>query len=236
MEIAFFDFCNTLVKINTLSRFIDFVINDKRTSHINLRKLMFRKRGLLSLLRIYSSRKMEIRCLYGIKRELLEEYAREYYQKVISVNYNPGVVSKLYELKNNGFKIIVISGALDLYLKHISETLPVDFILSSELAFNNNKCLGKVRGIDTLGEGKIEKLKMVYDKYKDINFNNSCFYSDGLEDVPLLRLVGNPYFVVKEGQKDISPRIVSKLKAIRNLKIVSSQTGNTIEGLQRLIA
>jgi HAD superfamily hydrolase (TIGR01490 family) len=236
MEIAFFDFCNTLVKINTLSRFIEFVINDKRTSHANLRRLMFEKRGLLSMLRIYSSRKMEIRCLYGIKRELLEEYAREYYQKVISVNYNPGVVSKLYELKNNGFKIIVISGALDLYLKHISETLPVDFILSSELAFDNDQCLGKVCGIDTIGQGKIKKLQMVYDKYKGINFNKSFFYSDGLEDAPLLKIVGNPYFVIPEGRKDISVRTVDKLKTIKNLKIISSQTGNAIEELQRLIA
>jgi HAD superfamily hydrolase (TIGR01490 family) len=235
MEIAFFDFCNTLVKINTLSRFVDFVINDKRTSHVNLRKWMFEKRGLLSLLRICSGRKIELKCLYGIKRELLEEYGKEFYQKIIKANFNPGIVRKLYELKNNGFKIIVISAALDIYLKYIFETLPVDFIISSELAFNNNKCMGKILGIDSMGIGKIEKLKMVYDKYQDIDFKNSCFFTDGLEDAPLLEIVGNPFFVIKEGQKSISPRVANKLKAIKNLKIISSQTGDIIGAVQQLI-
>jgi HAD-superfamily subfamily IB hydrolase, TIGR01490 len=235
MEIAFFDFCNTLVKINTLSHFVDFVINDKRTSHINLRKWIFEKRGLLSMLRIYSSRKIEIKCLYGIRRELLEEYAEEYYRKVISVNYNHGVVNKLYELKNKGFKIIVISAALDIYLKYIPEALPVDFVISSELAFNNDKCLGKILGIDSMGIGKIEKLKMVYDKYQDIKFNKSYFFSDGLEDVPLLKIVGNPFFVIKEDKREPSPRVINQLKAIKNLKIISPQTGDIIGALQQLI-
>jgi len=235
MEIAFFDFCNTLVKINTLSCFVDFVINDKKISDISIRKWIFEKRSLLSELKIYSSRKIELKCLSGLKRELLEEFGREFYQKVINVNFNPGVVSKLYELKSNGFQIIIISGALDLYLKYISEVLPVDFIISSELAFNNNKCLGNICGIDTIGIGKIEKLKMVYEKYQDINFKNSYFFTDGLEDAPLLKIVGNPFFVIKEDQKNLFIRIINQLKAIKNLKIISSQTGDIIGALQQLI-
>jgi phosphatidylglycerophosphatase C len=236
MEIAFFDFCNTLVKINTLSSFVNFVINDKRVSCSNLRRWIFNKRGVLSKFKTYSSREIELKCLYGIKKGLLEEYGREFCQKIINVSFNSGIVKRLRQLKSDGFKIIIISGALDIYLKYISQTLPVDLVISSELAFNNNKCLGKVCGIDTIGEGKIEKLKMVYDKYKLINFDNSCFYSDGLEDAPLLKIVGSPYFVIREGQKSISPKIVNELKAIKNLKIISSQTGDIIGELQQLIA
>jgi HAD superfamily hydrolase (TIGR01490 family) len=195
MEVAFFDFCGTLVKINTLGMFVDFTISDRRVGLQKLRKILFNSRRILSKLKICSSRTIEIKCLSGISEEILEDIAKYFYHNVIIKNFNDDLIKKVYNLRDYGFKVIIMSGALNIYLKYLPEDLPVDFIVSTDLKFNKNKCSGEVLGVDTIGMGKLKKLEAVYEDYNSIDFKKSYFFTDNLSDKPILKIVGNPFFI-----------------------------------------
>jgi len=197
MEIAFFDFCGTLAKINTLSCFVSFVINCPQVKRRSLRKVLFCSRTILSILRIPGSRELELKCLRGIDKVLLDCLARRFYDDVIVNSFNESLVAQLKQLKNQGYKIIILSAALEIYLRFITESLPVDFVVSTQLSYDKKaKCLGRVHGIDTIGIGKIEKLKEGFNNYEKINFSGSYFFSDdGVSDGPILNIVGKPVLV-----------------------------------------
>lgn len=210
-KVAFFDFCNTIVKINTLSRFVDFTINYPAVNHKNIRRFTFKSRRFLSKSRLFSSRAVELKCLSGIDKELLSKVGKDFYDQIIVQNFNKDTVEWVHKLKNQDYKIIILSAALSIYLKFITNSLPVDLTISTELLYNKRGgCLGKIDGIDTVGIGKLEKLKNSFNDYEKIDFKNSCFFTDDpISDRPVLELVGNAVLVMNNNQTKTSIKFLS---------------------------
>jgi phosphoserine phosphatase len=151
----------------------------------------------LSAFHVSSSRKIELNCLSGLTRSLLDEIGGQFYDRVVVSHFRRIVVERLREFAEQGYRIIVLSAALDTYLRFIRKSLPVDVVVSTELSYDSDqRCLGKVCGIDTCGIGKIAKLKNVFDGYKQIDFENSYFFTDDVIcDRPVIDMVGHPVLV-----------------------------------------
>jgi hypothetical protein len=81
MRVALFDFCKTLVKLNTLGEFVNFCLNNENL-HIpnrNLKKFLIYIKPLLSRMKIYSSRQIEIKVLSGFTKDNLLKLGKEFY-------------------------------------------------------------------------------------------------------------------------------------------------------------
>jgi len=202
IKVALFDFCKTLVKLNTLNEFVNFCLNSKNLHIPNkkFKKILIYLKPVLSRMKICSSRQLEIKILSGFTKNNLLELGKEFYNFVIKPNFNEVVINEFYKLKKEGYYTIIISAALDVYLQYITYDLPFDKIICTELIFDERGvCLGKVKGIDPVAIGKVNKLKSTLDFYNNINFENSYFFTDDpVGDKPLLKVVGNG-FIVKNG-------------------------------------
>ena len=199
IKIGLFDFCKTLVKINTLSEFVKFCLDNKSSNVVdkNLKKILINIKPILARFRLCSSRQLEIKLLSGFTKDTLYRLGEEFYYNVIKNNFNDVVIEEFYKLKNKGYVTIIISAALDVYLNYIQNDLPFDKIICTELSFNEKGiCLGKVKGIDPVGEGKIVKLKASLEYFDNIDFENSYFFTDDpIGDKSILQIVGNGFIV-----------------------------------------
>jgi len=206
MKVAFFDFCGTIVTINTLSRFVDFVISDHRVVHRHVRKQVFSMRRVLSTCGILSCRELELRCLAGVHRDLLEQLGRRFCDQVVLRNLNAAVTRWARRLKDLGHQVVILSAGLELYIERTREVLPVDQIVATELAYGEHGlCLGKVDGIDPVGPGKIAKLKQRFPCYDRIEFEDSYFFTnDPVSDGQALDMVGHPVVVASGNQSALS--------------------------------
>lgn len=129
--------------------------------------------------------------LIGIKKEFLEEVARENFEKYIKPSLYPGAVDYIKKLKDEGKRIIFASSSMELVLRPLTEYLGVDDLIATKIAFEDNLCQGCFAGTPAF---RNEKKKLVLDFAKDngLDLDKTSFYSDSIHDRPLLEEVGNP--------------------------------------------
>ncbi len=202
MKIAFFDFCKTIVNVNSLNLYVYYVLK-RQISLINyFKRALFAERNLISKLLNTKPRYLEIFLLKGYSIYYLENLAFHFFNELLVPSFNEKVIKRLIDLKKSGFYIIVISAALDIYLKYLSKFIPVDLVICAELEFKNKVCSGKIKGIDPFGKGKLEKFKKLFPDYNKINWQESYFFTDDwINDKYILEKVGNPVLVVDERTK-----------------------------------
>lgn len=189
-KIALFDFCETLANFQTADPFVDYV----RKNHPSKRMLFFDKLKLFhDRLRIFGafehlllpqnsiSKKIKLYQLKGFHKKELVLLAEQYYKNVVKPNLINEMINELLRLKNE-YKIYLVSGGYDLYLKYFVEDFGLDGYFSSKIGFIDDICTGRMEGEDCMYENKVKTLENSFNKA-------GCeiiAYSDSKTDMPLL--------------------------------------------------
>ncbi len=188
---ALFDFCETLVNFQTADAFVDFVCRNSPRPFITVAGLALRilnKMKFLSLLdRIYGSelyllKRYKLWLLKGYTMKEIEDCSLLYYETRIKPNLISATVNLLKELKNNGYKILIVSGGYSVYIKHFANQFGVDGIIANEIKFNHGICLGSLDGVNCMNNNKTILLNSFFQTRPDY----SVAYSDSITDVPFL--------------------------------------------------
>lgn len=212
MEVAFFDFCKTIVNVNSLNLYVKYILNKQTSLVTYFKRILFAERAFISKVFRTNPRYVEIYLLKGYSKEYLDNLAFQFFEELLIPNFNEKIIKRLIDLKKSGFYVIVISAALEIYLKHLSKVIPVDLVIGTELEFKNNICTGKIKNIDPFGVGKLEKLKKTFSEYNNINWQESWFFTDDwINDKYLLDMVGNPVLVIK---KEVKNNLIGNYKEI----------------------
>ena len=96
--------------------------------------------------------------------------------------------------RDNGDKLLIITATNSYITKPIGNLLGIEDLIGTDLEEKDGEFTGKVRGVPSFKEGKIERLSL-WLKQKKLNlkdFESVYFYSDSQNDLPLLRTVSNP--------------------------------------------
>tara|TARA_Y100001958_G_C21188553_1_gene517183 strand:- start:763 stop:1425 length:663 start_codon:yes stop_codon:yes gene_type:complete len=199
--IAIFDFCETLVSIQTANDFVTYC--HKRNKNLfsqtnEIIRTICRKIGLL-----YGKRhkNWQLKQLRGISLENLDILAKHYVEKELMQYENENIVRKLKWHKNQGHEIVICSGGFTSYIKYYGKIIQADYVIATDLEIENGKLTGKIDGDDCMGIKKIKKLSNTLD-INSIDLEQSFAYSDNISDIPLLSFVGNG--VVVDFGQDIS--------------------------------
>lgn len=188
--LAIFDFCDTLIGMQTANRFVTLGYqSNKRFDTVTNEfiRLIGRKSRLLFGNR---HKKWQLRQLKGLSREKLNIIANEYVKKELLSKENKLLVEKMLWHKKQGHDIAIVSGGFSEYIKEYAKIYDIDYVIATDLEFIDGKSTGKIDGIDCMGINKIEKLKSIIDLNK-YDLLNSFAYSDHISDIPLLSFVGN---------------------------------------------
>ena len=122
-------------------------------------------------------------------------------------------------LKEKGYTIYLISGAIDMYVESVARKLGVHgFYANSTLEFDNKGVLQKINYRDNQKEIKLEQLKILIKKL-GINIDQVVFVGDSENDIEVFKATKHGIAVHSSNEelKKISWRIVDSLLEIENI-------------------
>lgn len=207
-KIALFDFCETLVSFQTADEYVNYT----RCHYGNIKmKFWFLLHSLaawfqiISLLDYFSSKtsinkKIIAKQLTNESFGKLDKAAREFYQNQIRPNLINAVITELVRLKNEGYRVMLVSGGYDIYLKYFANEYGIkeEDIIATKLRFIKGKCTGTFEGKDCLFEEKIVRLNRLFPNKEYFYFQA---YSDSESDIPMLDWANQGIVVRKKKSK-----------------------------------
>ncbi len=119
------------------------------------------------------------------------ELGREIFAKRIAQRIYPEARALVDAHRRAGHTIAAVSSATPYQVEPVAEDFGIDHVLCTRLEVEDGLCTGKVQEPACYGEGK---LVAASELAAEVGFDleSSFFYSDGLEDLPLLEAVGHP--------------------------------------------
>jgi HAD superfamily hydrolase (TIGR01490 family) len=142
--------------------------------------------------------------LAPLTRYTLDELAvlhAEFMRDFIEPMMLPKAQALLQEHRAQGDYLLIITATNSFVTHPIAKRLGVDDILASDAEILNNRYTGKGLGTPCFQGGKVIRLH-TWLKEKNYDLENAYFYSDSINDLPLLEQVPNP--VVVDGDERLS--------------------------------
>ena len=91
--------------------------------------------------------------------------------------------------------MIVISAGYEPYIKEFIKNKAI--VIANNFLYENDVFKGKIIGNDCYGQEKVKRLSELI-PLKNIDYNQTCVYSDSMTDKPIFMLGKNKFFVDKE--------------------------------------
>jgi len=203
-KVALFDLDGTLVDTHLWLGMVKHHLKTKENlfsvfwylvSHMALAP--FWKMHLMSTEKYYQSWGKDLaKLIKGIKVDRAKEIFNWLTDKYLLPALKNNVLERLKKHQEEGLLTVLTSGSFQDLVEVIANRLDIDFAIGTELEVVKDKFSGRIVPPLCFGEGKVEKLKnFLFEKNLEINFNESFAYSDGIFDLPMLELVGNPVVV-----------------------------------------
>lgn len=126
--------------------------------------------------------------------ESLYNWRRDYIENWIKPIVAPGAPALLDKHRQRGDTLIIISATNYFITEPIAELLKIPNLLATRPEIIANRYTGKYLGIPTFKEGKVTALNN-WLKNSPHSLQDSYFYSDSINDLPLLEQVSNPVAV-----------------------------------------
>lgn len=127
----------------------------------------------------------------------LNEWHAGFMQTIIEPMISTGKASLLEKHQDAGDDVLIITATNDFVTAPIAKRLGVETLLATQAEFVGGAYTGKVAGTPCYQDGKVIRLKEWLEK-SNKPFENSYFYSDSANDLPLLELVDTPIAVTPD--------------------------------------
>ena len=197
MDIALFDLDNTLLAGDSDYAWAQFLIEEgvlDRAEYEERNRAYYEqyKQGTLDIAEYLT---FQSGPLVGRPRTELDEWHRRYMDKSV----RPMILPKARELiaSHNGALMMIITATNRFITEPIAHELGVTNLIACDLETENGRFTGRGAGVPSFQDGKIKRLDMwLSEQGKTLaDFDRSFFYSDSLNDIPLLERVTHPVAV-----------------------------------------
>jgi len=203
VKVAIYDFDGTIYKNETFPLMMDHL-----KTHPTLKVFSKFYRSILPIyiaykIKLYPEAKMKAQMMKRYLHALLELDENElnvFFADIAEKmhdDYHESVVQSLQDHKENGFNIMVVSGAYIPLLKSALKGLPVDEIIGTEIPFVNGKIDRSVNIYHVQAERKKLSIEESLRDF-DVDWENSYAYGDSFSDLPVLEMVGHPVAVAPD--------------------------------------
>jgi HAD superfamily hydrolase (TIGR01490 family) len=132
----------------------------------------------------------EFPLLRGRSRAELENLAERSLHYLIKEIY-PRAEALIAELRASGRRVVFATSSLDLIVRPLARHLKLDDLLASRLEFAGETATGRFEGVPLLKEEKKRRV-LEYIRDRGVLPRDCSFYSDSIQDLPLLEAVGDP--------------------------------------------
>lgn len=190
MDLALFDFDGTITDRETMPAFMHEAVRSRR--------LLIGKIVLSPLILGYKARLVSGRlvraaiCLFGFRgvpAAELESHGERFASDHLASWLRPEAMARIAWHKARGDRVVVVSGGLDVYLRHWCRQHGVELLCSS-LEEREGRLTGRYLGRQCVG---LEKARLVRTHFPLERFTRVFVYGDTPEDRALLALADEPY-------------------------------------------
>ena len=106
----------------------------------------------------------------------------------------PKALALLKKHRDAGDKLVIITATNRFITGPIAKRLEVETLLATECEMVDGRYTGRSTDVPCFREGKVTRLKRWLEE-NGLNLDGSYFYSDSMNDLPLLDQVANPVAV-----------------------------------------
>lgn len=121
---------------------------------------------------------------------LHRQFMREYIQPMRQYKAD----ALLRQHRERGDFLLIITATNRFITAPIARALGVDDLLATDPELQGNRYTGRVKGVPCYREGKVERLRQWLEDTEQ-TLEDSYFYSDSINDLPLLEAVTHPFVV-----------------------------------------
>ncbi|QOY35706.1 HAD family hydrolase [Anaerobacillus isosaccharinicus] len=201
MKVAIFDFDGTLYPEETFS----LMMKHLKTHPIHNNKYRRFIRRILPVyiaykLKLYPEQKMKeysMRSYISAFGQTPETDIRDFFSKLgseMSQKLSEQVLQRLHQHRNDGYYIMLVSGAFEPLLHSVTKDVSFNCIIGTSIPFKNKEIDKETPVIHIHGERKTANIYAQLAN-NEVDWENSYAYGDSYSDLNVLELVGNPVAV-----------------------------------------
>ena len=196
MTLAIFDLDDTLIDGNSPSLWLDHLADlgwlDRDSFIPREQELVTQYAALQISLEDYFA--FSLQPLVGRTPEEVDYIAGPFVEEVIEPLIHSDAMRTVARHRATGERILIISATPSFLVRAIAERLGIADVLGTDLELQHGYYSGRISGIATAREGKIQRLAQWLET-QDETLAGAHFYSDSRNDLPLLCHVEHPHAV-----------------------------------------
>lgn len=132
--------------------------------------------------------------LARLEPKQLQQLRKDFMQRKIEPILLPKAFALIDKHRQAGATLLIITATNDFITAPIAQRLGIDHLLASEAEQQQGRYTGLPKGLPCFQEGKVERLEIWLAEHKLV-MQDSYFYSDSANDIPLLERVDKPVAV-----------------------------------------
>jgi HAD superfamily hydrolase (TIGR01490 family) len=191
MALAIFDLDNTLLGGDSDHAFGDFLISEGLVDALThkARNDAFYEQYKLGALDMAAYTEFAIAAVTGMPRAQRDALHARFMASFVEPMMLPAALALLKRHRDAGDYCLIITATNRYVTEPIAQRLSVDALIATELELVDDCFTGRVAGIPNFQEGKVHNLeRWLAEQEGQLNMDNSVFYSDSFNDLPLLEL------------------------------------------------
>ena len=206
-DLAIFDLDNTILNgdsdYSMINYLIDINLLDKAAKLKNDEFIRDYQHGKLDFNQ-YTN--FALKPYVGKTQDEINEIILPFVETIIEPMINIFALKLIHDHHDKGDAILLASATNELIVRPIAQRLYIKNVIGTKVEFKKKKCTGKFIPPSALGAGKLKLVENWMQGHQYDNFSGVTFYSDSINDLPLMEAVEFP--------KAVNPDI--KLEAISN--------------------
>lgn len=199
MKLALFDLDNTLLAGDSDFEWAQFLIEQRVLDRevYEARNVEFYEQYKAGTLDIHEFLDFQLKPLSRHPRSQLDAWHSEFMEKRILPRIAPGARELISRHLLGDDLCIIITATNRFVTAPIARALGISNLIATEPEHKGGEFTGQVSGVPCFREGKITRLESWLDEHNLtwLSFLESWFYSDSLNDLPLLKKVTHPVAV-----------------------------------------
>jgi HAD superfamily hydrolase (TIGR01490 family) len=215
-DLAIFDLDNTILNgdsdYSMIKYLVDINILDEKSKLKNDQFIKDYNQGELDFAQ-YTN--FALQAYLGKTIDEINEIVFPFVEKIIEPMINIFALKLMHDHYDREDEILLASATNELIVRPIAERLEIKHVISTNVEFKNNKCTGEPIPPLALGAGKLKLVEewMKENQYND--FSGITFYSDSINDLPLMEVVEFP----KAVNPDAKLEVISKDRGWEVIKL-----------------
>jgi HAD superfamily hydrolase (TIGR01490 family) len=199
LHLALFDLDNTLLAGDSDFEWAEFLIEHGVLDRelYQARNAQFYADYKAGTMDIHAFLEFQLKPLSTHPKAQLEEWHALYMEKKVRPMMPAKSRALVEQHRSNGDLLVIITATNTFVTSPIAREFGVEHLIGTTPEERDGQFTGRVSGIPSFKEGKIARLnEWLAARGQSLkSFETSCFYSDSLNDLPLLKLVDRPVAV-----------------------------------------